>query len=518
MRAEALEEGPESPLIMVFLPRKHHNEIRNEIAGVLAATEILQSRPVPTTAEGHQAKNNIEVKCRNHLEKTKQYISDIFLNAKMYPGGGTPVDCPDLVKAVNEGAQNSIVRLFPRFGEADAVGWDRVIVKVKADSKSPLEAIGYAKPTEEHPVCKEILSRLRSGSKTGNELRNALEAPPYGWPKDAIDGALIALCASEHLKGVLQHKQLAGKEIDRKNLGKMIFSTETIVLTTDDRLALRGLCGAIPVPSDSGSEAETATKLVACLRSLADQSGGDSPQPERIIPEYLSELQTLSGNSLVKALVERQAEIKTDIKAWQHTTKRIGDRLSHWDALTLLIDHADGLAILEQVQEQYDAIKEHRSLLADPDPVPPLLKEMRNGLREQLKGGIEQVRDAQEAVLGDLKSDGLWKRLKKPQQDELLKTNHLVESSIGKMDTDEAIIAQIKKTPLNSFAPLVKAIESSLPDIRAEVAKILEPKTVTVSISSGTIVKNEKELNSFLDDVRERAKDELDKGNPVMLK
>ena len=86
------------------------------------------------------------------------------------------------------------------------------------------------------------------------------------------------------------------------------------------------------------------------------------------------------------------------------------------------------------------------------------------------------------------------------------------------MDTDEAIIAQIKKTPLNSFAPLVKAIEGCLKDIRSDMAKILEPKTVMVPLFSGVIVKNEKELNTYLTDVRDRAKDELDKGNPVMLK
>jgi hypothetical protein len=389
---------------------------------------------------------------------------------------------------------------------------------VRADSKSPFEVIGFSKPTEEHPVCREILSRLRSGSKTGNELRNILEAPPFGWPRDAIDGSIIALCASEHLKGVLQHKPLAGKEIDRKNLGKMVFATETIVLTTDDRLALRGLCTTLQIPSDSGSEAETATKLIGSLRTLADKSGGGSPQPEQNVPGYLVELQTLSGNSLVKSVVERQADIKANIKEWQQTAKHIGERLPHWDNLTLLMDHAEGLAVLDSVREQYDAIKERRSLLADPDPVPPLVKEIRNGLRDALKTGLEQVRDAQEAVLEELKSDGLWKRLKKPQQEELLKNYHLIAFSSGKMDTDEAIIAQIKKTPLNSFAPLVKAIEGCLKDIRSDMAKILEPKTVMVPLSSGVIVKNEKELDTYLTDVRNRAKEELDKGNPVMLK
>ena len=44
VQAEALEEGNDSPLIMVFLPRKHHNEYPEQLTGVLAATEIPPER------------------------------------------------------------------------------------------------------------------------------------------------------------------------------------------------------------------------------------------------------------------------------------------------------------------------------------------------------------------------------------------------------------------------------------------------------------------------------------------
>jgi hypothetical protein len=240
--------------------------------------------------------------------------------------------------------------------------------------------------------------------------------------------------------------------------------------------------------------------------------------PEQDIPCYLAELQALSGNSLVKSVVERQEEIKRQIKSWQKTVKLIEGRLPHWEQLTLLIDHADGLDSLETIQEQYDAIREHRRLLVDPDPVPPLLKEIRNGLREAIKEGMSHIKDAQDSILAELERDVLWNTLKKPQQDELLKKYNLTPISSVKLDTDNAIIAQIKKRPFNSFTPLVRAIEGCLPDIRSEIAKILEPKTVTVSLTPGVIVKNEKELDAYLSDVRERAKDELDKGNPVMLK
>ena len=518
VKAEAQEEGIESPLIMVFLPRMHHNEIKNEIAGMLAATEIMQSRPTPTTSEGHQARTNIEAKCRNHVAKLEDYVRSILANTKLYPRGGIPVDCPDLGKAIHDAAQSSMLRMFPRFSDADAVGWERVITRVKADAKSPLETIGFSKATEEHPVCKEILHRLHAGPKTGNEIRNALDAPPFGWPKDAIDGALIALCASEHLIGTLQRKPIPAKEIDRKNLGKMEFRTETVVLLVDDKLALRGVCTALSIPTEGAAEVDLARSVLDAVSMLAGKTGGKAPLPEPQTPEYLTELRALSGNQLIKAIVARQSEIRSDAKKWQQTAQRIEERMPAWGQLTTLIGYAGGLEILDKIQEQYDAISERRSLLEDPDPVPPLLQKIRSGLRDALSEGAKMVANAQEAVLAGLKDDALWKQLSESQQADLLNKYALAMQSSPPLEDDATIISRIKRSPLSSFPQTARLIERSLPDIRAEMAKLLEPKTVTVRLSSGVIVKTEEELDSYLGDLRIRAMDELEQGNPVVLK
>ncbi|QYZ80392.1 BREX system P-loop protein BrxC [Methanofollis formosanus] len=518
VRLEAQEEGNESPLVMIYLPRMHHNEIKNEIAGMLAATEIIQSRPTPTTSEGHQARTNIEAKCKSHQTKIERYIGSILKNTKMYPGGGIPVDCPDLPKAVHDAALNSMLRMFPRFNEADAVGWDRVITRVKADVKSPLEAIGFSKATEEHPVCKEILHQLHSGPKTGNEMRKVLEGPPFGWPKDAVDGALIALCASEHLSGTLQRKQITAKEMDRKNLGKMEFHTETVVLSVDDKLLLRALCTDLSIPTEGIAWVESASSVLDVVSRLAEKSGGEAPRPELQTPGYLADLRSLSGNQLVKEIVANQSAIKSDVKNLKQKSQQIVERIPAWRQLTVLIDYAEGLDILNEVLEQYNAIFEQRSLLSDPDPVPPLLMKVRNGLREALTKGAKQVRSAQESALTELKKDKLWQQLSESQQVDLqIRYNLIIQSPLS-LKNDDEIITQIKKTPLISFSQTARLIEQSLPDIRAEMAKMLEPKTVEVLLSSGAIVRTEEELDSYLADLKERAMSEIGKGNPVMLK
>ena len=518
VKSEAQAEGNESPLVMLYLPKLHHIEIKNEIAGMLAAIETIQSKATPTTDEGRQAKTNIEAKCNNHKTKVSNYIADVLLNTKLFPGGGNAIDCPDLTKAVREAADNSAIRMYRRFGEADTVGWDRVILKVKGDAKSPLEAIGFNKSTDQHPVCKEILQRLNTGPKTGNELRNILDATPFGWPKEAIEGAIVALCASENIKGSLQGKFVPAKEIGSKNLGRIDFVADTTPPPPEDRLALKGLCLSAKIPLENLSDIELATKLIDQIKTIVSQTGGDAPLPERRTSLYLAELQQFSGNDLIKTIARKHTEIDQDIKEWQKVIKKIEARSVQWEHFCKLMEHADGLLIFDNIQDQCNAIQEHRSLLEDPDPVPPLLKSVQNGLRDALKTGADGANEALNAILDELKIDPLWKKLKKAQQDELLKKYHLAELSLGKLDTDDAIIAQIKKTPLVSFPQFIRNIKGCLPDIRVDIAKILEPKIVTVTLSSGVIVKNEKELDAFLNDVRERAKEELDKGNPVMLK
>ena len=41
-----------------------------------------------------------------------------------------------------------------------------------------------------------------SPAQKGSELRNRFAAPPYGWPRDAVDAALVALCNVGQVRAV----------------------------------------------------------------------------------------------------------------------------------------------------------------------------------------------------------------------------------------------------------------------------------------------------------------------------
>ena len=54
---------------------------------------------------------------------------------------------------------------------------------------------------DKHPVSAAVLSAIGSGKK-GKEIREQFENAPYGWPRDAIDGVLITLHTSGHVRAV----------------------------------------------------------------------------------------------------------------------------------------------------------------------------------------------------------------------------------------------------------------------------------------------------------------------------
>ena len=517
VRSEAAAEGSESPLVMVFLPRMDHDAFKDEIAGLLAAEGVIRDRPAPTTPEGGQARSNIEAKLSGHMQRIDSIAAEIFKHARVYLGGGILVENDSFAGAVRKAADRAIQRMYYRFSDADAVGWDRVINRVKGGDKTPMKQIGFEREPEEHPVCKEILKRLNT-PKTGNEVRKALDAPPFGWPRDAVDGALMVLAATGHLKARFNNKPVSASDLDKTKIGKTTFEAENIVLSAMEKVAARELYTKFDLPAEPGHEMEEAVQFLACLHSLVKATGGDPPLPPRVSPQYLAELRAYSGNQLVRELVVRRGDIKQDIDRWMAIKAKIEERVPAWDALQHLVSHAEGFLDLPDIKTEVAAIRENRSLLNDPDPVEPLLADLRKGLRESLKAGMVRVEEARQEVLFALDADPDWHRLDEEQRASLIREHYLNEPLPLRTGTDDEIVEHLRKTQLTSFDGRVMLVRGALDRIRVEVAKILEPETVVVSLGAPVTLKTQEELDAYLEGVRGRAVAELEKGNPVMLK
>ena len=90
-------------------------------------------------------------------------------------------------------AESALARLFPKFGIADNPAWDKVITKARDGAPDALTFVGYAGDVPANPVCKEVLDRISGAGTSGTELQRQLSEPEYGWPADAINGALTKI-------------------------------------------------------------------------------------------------------------------------------------------------------------------------------------------------------------------------------------------------------------------------------------------------------------------------------------
>ena len=149
--------------------------------------------------------------------------------------------------------------------------WGAVIKRAREGADQPLQPVGYAGPTEQHPVCQQVMNTIGSG-KSGSEIRKALEAAPFGWPQDAIDAGLIALHRLQHVSATLNGAVVPPGQLDQNKIPKADFRKEAATLTVGQRLAIRKLFGNVGINCKGGEEAAKAAEFVAKLNELFSAS------------------------------------------------------------------------------------------------------------------------------------------------------------------------------------------------------------------------------------------------------
>jgi hypothetical protein len=143
VKGDARNVGPTSPAIFVFLPAQSRNELRGAIIEKRAAQLTLDTRGVPVTPEGQDARSAMETRCNDAGRRIRDLVKGIFQQVQVYQGGGQAVDGSDITEKIKTAATASIVRLYRDFDTADQIGWDKVIERARKGETQPLQAIKY---------------------------------------------------------------------------------------------------------------------------------------------------------------------------------------------------------------------------------------------------------------------------------------------------------------------------------------------------------------------------------------
>jgi hypothetical protein len=516
VREDAQAAGIASPVVFVFLPRQDADALRDALASQTAAQECLSARPTSVTPEGIEARSAMESRLKVEQSRVRALIANILSNARLLQGGGNEIADGSLQASVKAGIEAALARLFPRFDSADVAGWGTVIKHAQQGAVDALSAVGYGGDVESHQVCKEIRGFVGGAGKRGTEIRKRFQGEPYGWPQDAVDGALLALVAAGLVRASKNGQPVTAKQLDQSQVGVTDFATEGVVVTAKQRIDLRTFFSAIGLTSMPGEEAEAAVRVLLRLAELARAAGGEPPLPERPSAGVIEDLQALAGNELLMAVWQRREQLQADYKNWNKAQTLIAERQPRWEALEKLLAHSVRLPMAAEVAPQVRAIRTQRSLLSEPDPVTPLLTALASGLRTALQERRRNLVDAREHELAVLQATDEWRWITEDDRQRILRDNGLDPVAELKVGTDEDLVKELDATPLAEWNEKAMALPARAARAREEAVKLLTPQAVRISVPSATL-KTPQEVETYLATLRETILAHVNAGKPVIL-
>jgi hypothetical protein len=340
-----------------------------------AARTTLQKKGSPSTEEGRDAQRSMESRQRTAEKELAELLDQLLAGVRVFQAGGQEaVDGNDLADRINRAAKSSAIRLYSQFDAADHDLWSKVLDEARKGNLEALKAVGHTQEADKHPVCQKLLAYIGPGKK-GAEIRDNFEAPPFGWPRDAIDGALYALLAAGHLKATdasskpWTPRAWTAPSSPRPASSARASTSRRRSSSRFARCSARWVCPCQPkeeltkVPIPAGQIARTSLQ--------GRRTGARTRGPE-------------AGLHRGHRGPDRQRSAAGAV----HPPRRTGAGLSktgprppttlpsaclHGSKLNDLLRHAKALGPYAALKAEVDAIEAQRSLLADPDPVRPLL-------------------------------------------------------------------------------------------------------------------------------------------------
>jgi hypothetical protein len=516
MTDAAIAAGMDSPTIYVFIPKKSREELLSAIATFEAANQTIQAKGAPATTEGELAKSGMESRKKLAETNRNNLIMEIVGAAKVYQGGGSEVFGLALDVKLKSAAEDSLVRLFPQFSKADAPSsaWENCIKRARAAHEQPFQPLKYEGPIEQHPVCQQVRQTIGSG-KTGTQIRKELEASPFGWPRDAVDAALIALHSSQQLIATLNGSPVERGQLDQNRIPKAEFRIEKTSISLDDRLKLRGLFQSLGIKCGSGEESERAADFLRAALALAAEAGGAPPLPVPPAVTDLEDIQNQVGNDRLAALRDIADSLIPRIKDWKKAKTLIAQRLPAWKTVERLSLHAAGLAGAVAARKQIEAIRTQRLLLDSTDPIPALRSELTAVLRQALNEAYSAHETAHLDGIHQLEASSTWQKLTAPQQEKILREVGVVAPVKPDTASDTTILAALDTQKLSARRDEVDAVSGRVAKALNAAAILLEPQVKAINVEK-TLLKTTDDVQHWVERQQRSLLEAVKKG-PVQV-
>ena len=514
VEADARRRGQEDHVIHLFLPRMAAEDLTTSIIEVEATRQVIDLKGVRSTNEGREARESMQSRSGAAQQILDELIHDIIASARVFQGGGAEVFGESLVGKLDVAAEKSLARLFPEFGDGDHKSWGIALKRARDGSDEPLKIVGWDKATEDHPVVRQVLTEVGAGAR-GSAVRKALQSSPYGWPRDAIDAALIALHREGSIRAELNGQPVRPGNLDQNKVPTADFRPEKVRMTASDKLAVRGLYQKAGLSVKTGDEESKASEFLRALRELASKAGGEAPLPDCPTTKILDDLDQLNGSEQLGQILTDKEELERSFADWAAIGERVATRLPIWQRLEQMAHHTSALPIHEELEPELRAIVADRSLLDETDHVTPLATKAANALRSALTERTSAFQTAYDRGLETLTADSSWQQLDDAARETILAKTGLVTPAPLVTTTDVDILNELDRSSFEARDSALDALSERLGHALEAAAQILKPDARRVELRAATL-EDAPAVKAWLEEHEAKLLDAVTKG-PVIV-
>ncbi|MBK8060292.1 MAG: BREX system P-loop protein BrxC [Gemmatimonadetes bacterium] len=484
----ARRAGSESPMLFAFIPKLQPEDLRKAVIDAEAADQTLGVKGSPASPEGIEARRGMESRRLLAQRERDELVRRAVAAARVFQGGGTELLQLEVNERLKAGAEDSCVRLFPQFKHADATSasWEAVIKRAREGGDTPFQPVGHAGATELHPVCQQVITTIGAG-KVGTEVRKALEGAPFGWPRDAVDAALIALHRSQQLTATLNGAPVALGQLDQNRIPKAEFRVEKRALPVHERIGLRKLYLVAGVGCKSGEEGAKAQEFLSAALAMAAAAGGDEPLPDVPAATDIADLARMVGNEQLAAIYAMESDLTRRLGEWKAQGEMIAERKPTFDLVSRLAGHARGLTGADEALSQLEAVCRGRSLLAPINPVSAIRATLTGVLRAEVQSVYAMHAEAHRAGIASLETSDVWPRLPALEGDRILAQVGLNAPVAPMVGDDSALLRELDARSLAARRAEGDAVAGRVAQALQMAAKVLEPKVRPISIERATL-------------------------------
>lgn len=512
-RADSADNGT----LYLYIPSDRKSALNAAIVDKQAATMTLDIKQNAVTTEaGKEASAAMMSSQRNAEAEVKRLTAEMEALMWLRLSGGSEVGGDTLVQQLQAGAETACVRLYRNFDMADHKEWAKVYNRASQGDADALQAIGHQGEAQNHPVCREI-KKFIGVMKTGAEVREHFGKAPYGWSRDAIDGALFAMLAAGVLKASdAKLNATDARSLDRAQVGPTQFRPETATISKVQLIRVRSLINSFGVNCNAGEESAKLTEALQNAKVLARRLGGEAPLPLPPSTQPLDELLVLSGNDQLLAAFERKEALQAEYESWKAQLELVAERKEQWHNLQDLLPYCSELAIISELEQECDALRAGRTLLQSPSPVQPLLNKAITALRDAIMAHCARYEQEYQACYRELDRDPSWSKLSAEQQSQLLAKHGIAKLPALHLGSGQEVQQSLDNCSWQGWNDRIAALPSYFAKALSDAVTLLKPKVRHISLPK-PLIESEQDLKAWLAKVEETVRSELAQGNPVRV-